>query len=310
MIGSTTALLISLAITIILCGGLMYYVYSRLNILESSIIEHGKILQSFIINSHNQNLGNMAKNTTNTTNQILHPDPNQNLGNDKIDISDDEDNDDDEHEDEDEDEDDKIILSKQIDNGSGSDIDPDIDTGSGSESDTHESDDDYSNKKIIKMNTSKVINIEPLDNIKRFTNRELSGGLELLANVEELEVHLLGNVELEVDVVEEMLCNVEEVVVEEINIQYEPSQDFISSNKVLNLDIKDDNEINLDDITDIKELDPDVDEKKGKSKPFNKMNVNDLRELVLAKNLEKGITNNNDDLTKLKKSELLKMLNA
>ena len=105
--------------------------------------------------------------------------------------------------------------------------------------------------------------------------------------------------------------------IQEINILYtSPNPEFFSTNKVLNLDIKDDNEINLDDIveivSDIKELEQDVDEKKGKasSKPFAKMNVNDLRELILAKNLEKGMSNNNDDLAKLKKPELLKMLNA
>ena len=324
MIGLNTALLISLAIIILLCGAIMYYLYSRLNILESSIIEHGKILQSFIMNSKNQNLGNMARNQSpqNPTNPNTNPNPNTNLINDKIDISDDEEDDcdnedhcydEDDEDDEDDDDDDKIILSKKLDNDNDSDSDSDSVNSDSVNSDSQQSNDNDSNKKKLKMNTSKLINIEPLENVKRFTNTELLGGIELLGNVE-----LLGKVEIVEEPLQESLGNLEllEDNIQEINILYEsPNEDFLTTNKVLNLDIKDENEINLDDIvesiTDIKELvDADVDEKKGKSKPLAKMNVNDLRELVLAKNLENGITNNNDDLTKLKKNELLKLLNA
>ena len=89
-----------------------------------------------------------------------------------------------------------------------------------------------------------------------------------------------------------------------------PNPYFLTSNKVLNLDIKDNNEINLDDIVEMSTANKDVNEKRDKAlgKPLSKMNVNDLRELVLAKNLEKGIISNNEELAKLKKNELLKIL--
>jgi len=45
--------IIILAVILLLCGSIMLYCYRRLNILENSVIEHGRILQSFIINSQN-----------------------------------------------------------------------------------------------------------------------------------------------------------------------------------------------------------------------------------------------------------------
>jgi len=49
-----TGFIITLGLLILLCGGIMLYSYRRLNILENSIIEHGKILQNFIFNYNNQ----------------------------------------------------------------------------------------------------------------------------------------------------------------------------------------------------------------------------------------------------------------
>ena len=40
--------ILTLGLILLICGILMLYVYRRLNVLENSIIEHGKILQSFI----------------------------------------------------------------------------------------------------------------------------------------------------------------------------------------------------------------------------------------------------------------------
>ena len=44
-----TGFIITLGLILILCGGIMFYCYRRLNILENSIFEHGRILQTFII---------------------------------------------------------------------------------------------------------------------------------------------------------------------------------------------------------------------------------------------------------------------
>ena len=58
-----TNFIITLGITILLCGSIMYYSYNRLNILENSIIEHGKILQTFIVNSQQLNNANFLAET-------------------------------------------------------------------------------------------------------------------------------------------------------------------------------------------------------------------------------------------------------
>ena len=49
-----TGFIITLGLLILVSGAIMLYCYRRLNLLENSIIEHGKILQNFIVNYNNQ----------------------------------------------------------------------------------------------------------------------------------------------------------------------------------------------------------------------------------------------------------------
>ena len=42
--------LLTFGLILLISGGIMLYCYRRLNLLEKSVIEHGKILQNFIIN--------------------------------------------------------------------------------------------------------------------------------------------------------------------------------------------------------------------------------------------------------------------
>ena len=46
--------LLTLGLLLLIGGSIMLYCYRRLNLLERSIIEHGKILQNFIVNYNNQ----------------------------------------------------------------------------------------------------------------------------------------------------------------------------------------------------------------------------------------------------------------
>ena len=86
-----TGFMITLGLLILVSGGIMLYCYRRLNLLENSIIEHGKILQNFIVNYNNQILVNQ---------QVLNNSPQANLENtpdnikveDKIVVSDNESN--------------------------------------------------------------------------------------------------------------------------------------------------------------------------------------------------------------------------
>ena len=44
-----SGLLLTLGLVLLISGGIMLYCYRRLNLLEKSLIEHGKILQNFIL---------------------------------------------------------------------------------------------------------------------------------------------------------------------------------------------------------------------------------------------------------------------
>ena len=49
-----TGFIITLGLLLLISGAVMLYCYRRLNMLENSVIEHGKILQNFIMNYNNQ----------------------------------------------------------------------------------------------------------------------------------------------------------------------------------------------------------------------------------------------------------------
>lgn len=100
-----TGFIITLGLLLLVSGAVMLYCYRRLNILENSLIEHGKILQNFIVNYNNQILatqqnqlgGLESKSTTNLQNQN------------RISVSDDEDDDDEEEDDNDDEESDENL---------------------------------------------------------------------------------------------------------------------------------------------------------------------------------------------------------
>ena len=63
--------LLTLGLILLISGGIMLYCYRRLNLLEKSVIEHGKILQNFIMNYNiqmqNFSLLNRSVSTSTTT---------------------------------------------------------------------------------------------------------------------------------------------------------------------------------------------------------------------------------------------------
>lgn len=128
-----TGFIITLGLLILLCGGIMLYNYRRLNILENSIIEHGKILQNFIINYNNQLLNKDATTMKKNLNQSL---DNYENTNNKINVSDDE-NDSDSDSDSD--------KSNDIDNDTDNENDNDNDTDNDETDDDIDEDDDTDN---------------------------------------------------------------------------------------------------------------------------------------------------------------------
>merc|ERR1711918_189815 len=86
-----TGFIITLGLLFLVSGAVMLYSYRRLNVLENSLIEHGKILQNFIVNYNNQILASQQNQfeDLNNSNKI---NINSNYNQNKISVSDDDEN--------------------------------------------------------------------------------------------------------------------------------------------------------------------------------------------------------------------------
>ena len=265
--------LLTLGLVLLVSGGIMLYCYRRLNLLEKSLIEHGKILQNFIINYNMQmqqfSLANNSiynnKNTDATNNdEIIKTEYVEfdkvkkiNLG-EKIPVSDDEDEDDDEDGDEDEDSD------KDSDEDSDKDSDEDSDEDEDKDSDEDVSEDE-------KMDTLAI------------SNNNLEEDLEELENVESIAT--LENITLHEESIstfddETFLKNLP------INLNSFTLENTNNNPKIINLE----NNTNSD-------TNP------GERKNYSKMKVDDLKSLVVTRNLT-----DNETAQKMKKSDLVKLL--
>jgi len=240
-----TGFIITLALLLLISGGVMLYCYRRLNFLENSVIEHGKILQNFIMNYNNQmssfadkinnsnnyNNSNNSNNLKNMNNINLEEMTNNikrielenkiNVSDDEVDADDENDAFDDDDDDDEEDDDD----------------DDDVD--------------DYDNHD---ENVYKNIKIKEINNKKEF--KKIDNEMDSL-NIE-------GDFPLDIS---------------SMNLN---NNDWITSTKVINL-----------------ENDNLVEDKKN----YNKMKVEDLKNLVLSKNLIE-----NENIQKMKKNDLIKLL--
>ena len=154
-----TGFIITLGLLILLCGGIMLYNYRRLNILENSIIEHGKILQNFIINYNNQLLNKDATTMKKNLNQSL---DNYENTNNKINVSDDE-NDSDSDSDSDNDTDNENDNDTDNDE-TDDDIDEDDDTDNDNDNNNDNNSDDNRNQ-LDKLIISNKIENKDLINI-------------------------------------------------------------------------------------------------------------------------------------------------
>ena len=108
-----TGFIITLGLLLLVGGAIMLYCYRRLNILENSVIEHGKILQNFIMNYNNQ-MQRMVLNTTALDKIVEEEIDVLELNDVTDDVTDGDDGDDEEEEEaeeEEEEEDDKISVS-------------------------------------------------------------------------------------------------------------------------------------------------------------------------------------------------------
>ena len=298
-----TGFIITLGILILVTGAVMLYCYRRLNLLENSVIEHGKILQNFIINYNNNQVNNQINNQMNNqmnnigipnfsltqennldnqNNEIIETSNiyNEELNIGKIAVSDDEhedknDYDEVEVEDEDEDED-------NHDNEDEDDDDSDDDDNDSDDDDSDDDDNDNDNDNDNDDNDEKANTIKKLD----ITSFEIEdNGLQIESidtKINTLEDDFLNNVPI----------NLENLNIASISIE---SKLINLGNDEERTDIDNDENNDNESVSIVGEL------KKG----FSKMKVDDLRTLVVTKNLT-----DNDNSQKMKKNDLIKMLQS
>ena len=162
-----TGFIITLGLLILLCGGIMLYSYRRLNILENSIIEHGKILQNFIFNYNNQlnkDVNIIKKNFNKSLDNHDNDNTNDNDNTyNKINVSDDEDeNDNDTDNDSDNDSDNTNDTDK---NNDDTDDDTDLDDDTDDDDCNDNSDDEKNNNQSDKITISNKIENKDLIDI-------------------------------------------------------------------------------------------------------------------------------------------------
>jgi hypothetical protein len=283
--------LLTFGLILLISGGIMLYCYRRLNLLEKSVIEHGKILQNFIMNYNIQmqhfSLLNKSMSTTTTSNtnnventrsEYVEFDKIKkiNLG-EKISVSDDEgdeDEDEDDEDDNEEDNEDEEEDDEEDDDDEADDEDDDVDEDDDEdedEDDEHEDvDDDINNIKKNKPENLTIVNnkLEELEELE---------DLEDLTSSENIEVNKQTISSFDDETfLKNLPINLDSFTLDNTN----------SNPKIINLE-------NIQDTND----------KTGERKNYSKMKVDDLKTLVVTKNLI-----DNESAQKMKKSDLVKLL--
>ena len=274
--------ILTLGILILVSGAIMLYCYRRLNLLENSIIEHGKILQNFIINYNNQLLIGSSQNNMNILN---HNENNENNENnelkkidleDKINISDNDDDNDDDDDDDDESDVDSIHSQKDED----SDEESDNDVQSDSDIDSEINKPLFVEKEEL-IKSIKIEEISDLNNNDGLNNKDNKDNdnddnddNDDNHNNHDNDDNDNDNGYLNNKDNSEFLTNLP------INLN---DLELNSNSRIINLESNDENN----------------DEKKN----YNKMKVDDLRALVVSKSLT-----DNDSSKNMKKNDLIKLL--
>ena len=240
--------IISLGITLLLSGLIMYYCVQRINSLETSLIKQSEIMQSFIFK-----LNTLESIQHTKINDVCNDIAENNSLNEKIAVSDDEEELDDDKDDVEDDSDDD-----SVDDEDNQDNEDDEDRNSEQET--------LAIKDITSDNTSK-------SETKNITLVSMSGGYSLNSDIEtDSEDQEISDNEFE----------------DNISLQKEDFKEKEISKT-------------LEDISSVKKL-IEVDDNSDTIN-YNKLKVNELRELAIKKNLVKI-----NDTTKYKKDELIQLL--
>ena len=269
--------LLTLGLILLISGGIMLYCYRRLNLLEKSVIEHGKILQNFIINyniqmqrlymANNSVIINKNNDTSdeNTRTEYVEFDKIKkiNLG-EKISVSDEDESDKHDSEDEDEDEDEDNVSDEDDTEGEGE-----------GEGEDNVSDEDDTDSEGEDEDTKISENLTISDN-----------KLEDLGDLGDLGEQLMSLENITLN--DQTISNIDdETFLKNLPINLDSFTLETNDNpKIINLE-------NIDNSND----------KVSERKNYSKMKVDDLKTLVVTRNLT-----DNETSQKMKKSDLVKLL--
>ena len=265
-----TTFILTLGIVLLICGGIMIYCYRRLNALENGLIQQGRVMQEFITN-YNLTM-QMRDSTNNISSSLANGGGNNNINPDTLELESRENkivvSDDDLSDDDDDDDDD---LSEQIDNII---IDDDIsDVGTDIE-------------EIINNGPNRDRNIEvDYSDLTLNTVDLQSASIDALqsASIDDLQsVSIDALQSASIDALQSASIDALKDDLQSVSIENDNEKTDISSRIIPIVDIEG------QDTT-----------KKNPSR----LKVDELRELVVNKNLV-----SNDEAQKLKKGELVRLL--
>ena len=292
--------ILSLSLTLLISGVILFYCINRFKHLETNIIEQGKILQSFIITAENQKCNlysnialDSAKQQANKFSNInkieVSDDEYDNCSNKKMcqknknkSAADDEDDEDDDDDDDDEDDDD-------ADDNDDEDDDDDDDDDDDNDDDDDDDDDDNIRK-------------QSKEHFNAFKNI-LCGHLDCCDNT---AMNIIKNNNEITDVIH-VIDVIDVFTISDVGVPKNVSNLTDLTNLTDITDITDMNEVNevteVTDVTDVKtNTEPLVN--KVKKVNLNRLKLQELRDLVLEKNPD--LKNN---ISNIKKEELIKILN-
>ena len=267
-----TGFIITLALIIFICGSIGVYFYRRLSILENSIIEQGKVLQAFIQN-YNSHLS--KNNIFNSNNQFG-----------KIDVS--ESNSEKDY---------TQVFDNKINNNHDSDDDSDHDSDTDNDDDSHDDSDDDSDSDDDKEDDNQINNHKDSiddnsDNIEHSNEYNITNSDNIMIDNNDVKNLTEKLIDYEFDL---KTLNVNDEIL--LNVSNENI--LGSSTKRINIiEIDEDNNNNENSNENASES-----TNENKKKNINKMNVSDLKTLVVTENLI-----DNENAQKLKKNELIKLL--
>jgi hypothetical protein len=311
-----SSFLLTFGIILLVCGSIMLYSYRRINLLERSVIEHGKILQSFILN---YNIQMQSINSLYSKNKFENEETKQikkiNLG-DKIYVSEDEyseneyivnnntnshvskakDDDDEDGEDEEDDEDDVSEANDDDEDEDDEDVseanDDDEDEANDDDEDEADDDDEDEADDDKEANDDEEANDEPnekedsLEKLLILTKKEFEQNLKDLGDFEEIDLNkpYFSNSD------DETFIKNLPVNLDTFNI------DLNTNSKIINL-----NTIEIpDQETDVA---IDVVDSGVTKKNYSKMKVDDLKTIAVTRNLI-----DNETAQKMKKADLIKII--